>query len=154
MLLTLTLVIAGLILLILEIFLPGGILGALAYLCFLSGTIMAYGISANFGHSILLFSISSVLFSLYYTFIYFQKTKIGKKLTLNTATERLDIYDEKLELKGLIGRTVTDIRPGGMVLVGGKRYDALSSGEPISAGKKVVVFEVEGNNIYIREQEK
>jgi membrane-bound serine protease (ClpP class) len=52
-------------------------------------------------------------------------------------------------LLGQVGTAKTILRPAGVIEIDGKSYDAISRGEFIRAGEKVVVDEVRGNKIIV-----
>jgi len=52
-------------------------------------------------------------------------------------------------LLGQVGKAKTILRPAGVIEIDGKSYDAISRGEFIRAGEKVVVDEVRGNKIIV-----
>ncbi|MCA1784748.1 MAG: serine protease, partial [Desulfobacteraceae bacterium] len=51
--------------------------------------------------------------------------------------------------QGKQGDAVTDLRPSGMVMIDGKRLDAVTDGEYVEAGARVVVTLVSGNRIVV-----
>lgn len=48
------------------------------------------------------------------------------------------------------GTVITDLRPSGTILIEGKKYDAISSGDYIGKGATIVVVEVIGNKITVK----
>ena len=151
MLTIIALIALGLILLFLEIILPGGILGVAAYLIFLAATYLGYQHSPLAGHLTLTASIFICSFSLYYAFFRFHKTQWGHKLTLFTAPERLELYDAQSKMIGMEGETLCDCRPSGTIIINNKRYNAMSNGEFIKAGSSIEVTGANGNIIIIRQ---
>ena len=55
------------------------------------------------------------------------------------------------ELAGREGRTLTVLRPVGLVLIGDRKYSAVSGGEFIERDRQVKVLKVEGSRILVRE---
>lgn len=55
------------------------------------------------------------------------------------------------DFAGCEGRSVTVLRPGGIATINGKRMDVVSRGEYIDKDRKLVVVEVTGNQIIVRE---
>jgi membrane-bound serine protease (ClpP class) len=52
---------------------------------------------------------------------------------------------------GREGKSVTDLRPGGTAIIDDKRLDVVSRGEYIEKGSNLIVVEVTGNQIIVRE---
>jgi membrane-bound serine protease (ClpP class) len=52
-------------------------------------------------------------------------------------------------LVGMIGETVTPLRPSGTILIDGKRVDALSEGSYLPTGSRIQVIQVEGAKIIV-----
>lgn len=53
--------------------------------------------------------------------------------------------------KGKEGRSFTVLRPAGVVIIEGERFDAVSAGGYIAAGKRIVVIRVDGSRIVVDE---
>ena len=146
--------IAGIVLLLLEIFvIPGfGIAGISGIaLIFISIFLtLGGGVSAMYAMGvvalILLVSFLVLLF-------FFPKLPIWKKLGLarrETKKEGYIAITEKKHLEGKEGKAITMLRPSGVVEIDGKRYDALTEGEFIEKGKKIVVTRVEGGKVFVK----
>ncbi len=56
-----------------------------------------------------------------------------------------------LELVGREGVATSPLLPAGMVRIEGRRVDVVTRGEPVDAGAKVRVIEVEGSRVVVRE---
>lgn len=145
--------IAGVILLLIEIFLiPGfGLTG-------ISGIILIF-ISIFFtlgGGTRALYSIGIVAAILLILFIIllvlFPKLPIWNKLGLKESlkTEKgFTAYSQLEELIGKEGIVLTTLRPSGTIEIEGKRYDAISLGEFIEKNSKVKVIKIEGGKIIV-----
>jgi membrane-bound serine protease (ClpP class) len=59
---------------------------------------------------------------------------------------------EMAEFLGLEGETLADLHPSGTALIDGKRVDVVSRGEYIDKGSEIIVSEVRGNQIIVREK--
>ena len=146
--------VAGIVLLLIEIFvIPGfGIAGISGIaLIFISIFLtLGGGVSAMYAMGvvalILLVSFLVLLF-------FFPKLPIWKKLGLARREMKKEGYvavTEKKHLEGKEGKAITMLRPSGVVEIDGKRYDALTEGEFIERGKKIVVTRVEGGKIFVK----
>lgn len=167
---------AGLILLVLELFvIPGfGIIGILGILLTIVGllTLMLPGIGElNFFnldslHLIgsafikrlawllggLLFAIIFILFmARYFSHQFFRYSK----LILKGEQEKKDGYvaglkEEEMPIVGSYGETVTPLRPYGKVLIGENLFDAVCSQEYLEAKEPIEVVKIEGNKVTVK----
>src|SRR5699024_8428791 len=147
---TVILLITGIIFIILEFFVPGGILGiigvgAVVVSLFLSG----YDLS-HMALSILIAMIVGIAaFIILYRRADAEKG-FFKRIILKDRTMTEQGYvttDVKTEYLGKEGMTVTPLRPAGIAEIGDERVDVVSEGTYIEQGKKVEVIAVEGMRI-------
>lgn len=145
----------GLVLLIAELFVPGGIVGIIG------GALMV--ISLLFAGESMVYMAYSILIALFIAFIgmvvlmkFFGKNlHLFSKLVLKDATTTEEGYVSnvnRIELLGKVGETITPLRPSGTVIVDGERLDVVSEGSYIENNKKVEIVEVEGSRIVVRER--
>jgi len=137
----------GYLLLVLELFVPGGILGGLAALVMLYASYLAFGIGPGWG-------IGSVLLSVAVTAVgarIFIRSRMARRFVLaDRDTAAWKASDEGLgTLLGKEGRTLTPLRPAGLVEIDERRIDVVSDSELIGAGVRVRVVEVEGNRVVV-----
>ncbi len=147
------LLIAGLLMICLEIFLPGGVIGVLGGISLLGA--IAIGFSA-FGVAtgtyvmigiVLLLCVSVVLW-----IKYFPRTIIGKSMTLAKDGSDFKASDDHYRyLVGKEGESVTDLRPAGIVLIEGAKYDVVSEGSLVDKGSRVKVIKASGSRIVVRQ---
>lgn len=145
--------IAGLILLFIELMMPGISLPGITGTILIIVGIM-YG-SKNFLSAIisLLVSLLACIFTGIIIYKYFPDNKFFKKLVLkNKATneEGFTSVDDYKNLVGKTGTAETVLRPSGMIIVDGKRYDAVTEGAFIEKGAAIIVSEVEGMRIVVK----
>lgn len=149
--LSLLLFIVGCVFIVLELFIPGfGVLGILGAILFVIGIMTS--ISNIF---IGLVSITIALLISILLFIYiFRKgntNKFVKKIILEKEIQSTSSRDYKfLESKG--GITATPLRPSGIILVDGNKYDAITEGEFLEKNTSIIVFKTEGFKIIVRRQ--
>lgn len=62
-------------------------------------------------------------------------------------------HDDRSHLVGQAARTVTDLRPAGIITLDNERIDAVSDGAFILRNKEVKILEVEGSRVVVREIE-
>lgn len=151
---TVILLIIGIIFIILEFFVPGGILGiigvaAVVVSLFLSG----YDLS----HMALSILIAMIVGIAAFVFLYRRadaEKGFFKRIILKDRTMTEQGYittDVKTEYLGKEGMTVTTLRPAGIAEIDQERVDVVSEGTYIENGKKVEVVAVEGMRIVVRE---
>ncbi|HMP73348.1 MAG TPA: NfeD family protein [Kiritimatiellia bacterium] len=87
---------------------------------------------------------------------YLPKAKRMSWLVLEAETRKDAGYasaEEKPELVGEEGKTLTALRPGGAAWIGENRLDVVTRGEFVDAGALVKVVEVHGNRIVVEQVE-
>ncbi|MCA1809276.1 MAG: NfeD family protein [Kiritimatiellia bacterium] len=146
---------AGLIMICAEVFLPGGILGALGGLALLGAVIVGF---VNFGPATggyIALALIIVVGAVVVVWIrFFPHTRAGQALTLSGSMAGAKSADRRLqELAGQSGRAVTDLRPAGMALIAGRKYDVISEGPLIQRNEPISVLRVKGNRVIVRRQE-
>ncbi len=147
----------GLILCIIEMFVPGfGVFGITGLLCLAGGVVakMFYGgtVTQLF---ILLFLIAIILLLVFGIAVWSAKKGLISRTPLvlkeTALPENYDQVDTNLEkLIGKEGITVTLFRPQGMVQIGDKFYDAISIDEYLEKGTRVKVVELQGTTLYVK----
>jgi len=146
--------IIGVVLLIIEIFVPSfGILGILGILSLFGSVVMA---AYNTQQAALNLSIAFVL-ALVVVFIFiriFKHRGVWNRFILRdklTTEQGYTSSKARTDLLGKSGVAVTPLRPSGMISVEGERIDVVTTGEFIALNKQVVVVQVEGSRIVVKE---
>jgi len=152
---SITLISLGLLVIILELFVPSaGILGVIAGVCLLSGLIFGFVESAQTGF-IELMSLLLILPLLFAAMIkLWPHTPLGKRILIGPMEEKDVVlqggyYDEIKSLVDQLGVARTPMLPSGIVMINGKKYDAVSQGMPLDPGVTVKVIKVQGNRIVV-----
>ncbi len=137
----------GFILLFLEIFVPGGVLGILGGMLMIYACYLAFGLSPAWGGVAVALSVVVAVLAIRLVV----RSRIGKKLVLDDAGARdWKAAEAGLEdLLGSEGRTLTQLRPAGQAEIGDQRVDVVADDELIPAGVRVRVVEVEGNRVVV-----
>ncbi|CAH0347050.1 nodulation protein NfeD [Bacillus sp. CECT 9360] len=144
----------GIILIMLEFIVPGGIIGALGLLAVVGSLFMATGDPVNMTISLLIALIASILVSILFVKVFGRKMKFFKKMILTDSTNTENGYvsnHNRLELVGKQGETLTDLRPSGTVLIDDERVDVVTEGSFIHKGALVKIIKTEGARIVVRE---
>jgi membrane-bound serine protease (ClpP class) len=148
------LLVVGIILIILEFFMPGGILGLLGIGAVLGSLFMS---GYDLGHMALSVSIAFIVAIVAAVYLY-RRIGMDKGIFRNiilrdqTSTELGYVSRmNRLELIGMEGETITPLRPAGTGVFEDEQLDIVSEGSFIDSGKKVKVTKVEGMRIVVRE---
>jgi membrane-bound serine protease (ClpP class) len=85
----------------------------------------------------------------------FPRTFIGRRLILGNTQRQEKGFTSFTQsnyenLIGCSGESATVLRPSGMVVLNGKKYSAVTEGEFIEKGAKIMVEKVEGSRIVVR----
>lgn len=143
----------GLILIALEIIVPGGILGAFGVIALLGA--IAIGFVAFGPQGGLIAAVAVMLFSALILAIWlklFPRTRMGKVLTLQKdgSSFKTDPTTPSPFL-GKEGVAVSNLQLSGIANIEGRRTDVVAESSFIPAGARVKVVKVEGHRIVVRE---
>lgn len=146
MITVITLFVVGIVLVAVEILVPGGLLGALAGLCLLAAVVMAFVEFGSAGG--VLASGAALLIAiglLYFEFVVLPRTKLAKKFSM-TETVAGRSQPELAERAVVIGReavAATTLAPSGYVELDGRRYEAFCQSGHVAAGARLRVVEID-----------
>lgn len=148
------LLIVGIILIILEFFVTGGIAGLLGVAAVLGSLFMS---GYDLGHMALSVSIAFIIAVIAAVFLY-RRIGMDKGIFRNiilrdqTSTEMGYVSTaNRLELIGMEGKTMTPLRPAGTGLFQDEQIDIVSEGTFVEKNKKIKVTKVEGMRVVVRE---
>jgi membrane-bound serine protease (ClpP class) len=141
----------GYLLLIAEIFVPGGIVGILGGLAIAYGCFLAFGLGTLWGLGSLGLSVAVTVGVV----AVFLRSRTAKRLVLADGEPKTwKAQNVGLEeLLGREGRTLTPLRPAGLAEIDGRRVDVVSDSEFLDAGIPVRVAYVEGNRVVVESVE-
>lgn len=150
MTLLLTLLLAGVALLLAEVFLPGMVAGVLGVVCLLGAAVVGF---AEFGPKVgSLILLGELLAGTILTILwmrYFPKTLLGKKYILDASTSAHAPVDTERWV-GRNGLALTDLRPSGAARIEGEKVDVTTKGEHLEAGTRICVVHVDGAAVFVR----
>ena len=132
----------GLIFLAFEVFVPGGVLGAIGGVLLLVGCGIAFAeFGLNGGVLALVVAVVLVGFTLYAELFLLPKTRFGKKMFLESAIKAKSqpLPANEAEIVGSQGEALTTLAPTGFVVIGGKKYEAASQSGLLPRGASVKV---------------
>ena len=138
MTLLLTLLVAGIALLLAEVFLPGMVAGVLGVVCLLGAAVVGF---AEFGPKVgSLILMAELLAGTVLTILwmrYFPKTAAHA----STETQKWVGHE---------GTALTDLRPSGAARLNGEKVDVITTGDHLESGTRVKVVRVDGPSIFVR----
>jgi len=148
MILLTLLTLIGVLLIVMEILLPGlglfGFSGSIALILSLTLTTIKYGFTA-----LLVLLFVSLLFA--FLFIHFLKSKKEKLILHDTITTK-DFDETTLQgLEGKQGITLTTLQPYGMIEVEGKKIDVTSNEGYIDKNKTVQIIQVKCKTVIVKQ---
>jgi len=149
------LVLIGFVLFGLELFLPtGGILGMLALSSMIVGITFAFKQGLLQGAIFLAVSGVGVPVILRLFFWAWPRTSMGRKMTVRSVAAEETIGNmashQALDLLvGKTGKTLSELRPSGIVEFEGRRIDAISEGVLIAEGLLVVCISAQGGHVVV-----
>lgn len=127
----------GILLIVLEVIVPGGILGGIGGLLMILGTVVAFReLGSGGGFIALAAAIVASGLALYFEFQILPKTRIGKRAFL---TKEFTAVSQAIgsDAQNLIGKpavALTMLSPSGYVRVDGLRYEAFCRSGQVPAG--------------------
>jgi membrane-bound serine protease (ClpP class) len=142
------------LLILIEGFLPGGIFGFAGGVCLLIATYYAHLEFGGLKIPFLVFVLASLggLLIVILEFKWLAKSKFGKSIFLSSSSNGVsNKVMPGLEIVGAEGKTLTDHKPEGIVLLNKKKYDAYSEDGHLHADKKVIVVGVDDFRIKVKE---
>lgn len=144
----------GVVLVLLEFFLAGGIAGALGAIAIVASIILAGANPAYMAFSVLIALAVAVSGMVIIMKFFGRKLHLLNKMILMDATDTESGYVSnvnRVELLGKRGLAITTLRPSGTIELDGERIDVVSQGSYIEKGKHVIIVKVEGSRIVVRE---
>ena len=154
--LPISLLVIGMVLIVLELFVPsGGMVGLMAAVCLAAAIAFAFMISVTYGSILLVVVTITVPILLMAMIKIWPHTPIGKRLFSKLPTEEeVRPQGERIEtIQSLVGKrgvAKTKMLPSGSITVDGKTYDAVTNGSPVEAGEKIEVISIRTNRIIVR----
>lgn len=146
-----TLLLAGLLAVGAEIFIPGGIVGAAGVLALFGAVAFAFAYDTTFGFYAAISVFVLLALSLWIWLKVFPKTRIGRSLSLETDGQAFKAPAQPVDLAGQEGVAHSELRPAGFADIGGKKIDVISEGNLIPSGARIRVIRVEGNRVIVRQ---
>ncbi len=153
------LLIAFYLVLIAEFFLPtGGFLGAVAVAILVAAVLIAFSHGAPAGIVVIMFVLVTTPLFLIGMIRVWPHTPIGRRMLNRRPGQQADSTPMRTasdgtpmgELVGHLGTAKNDLLPSGMVVIDGRKIDAISTGMPIDAGTTVIVTNTDAGRVHVR----
>jgi membrane-bound serine protease (ClpP class) len=146
-----TLLLAGLLAVGAEIFIPGGIVGTFGVIALFGAVSVAFAYDPTFGIYAAVAVLILLGISLWVWLKVFPKTRIGRSISLETDGKDFKAPSQSADLVGQEGEAHSDLRPSGFAVIGGNKIDVISEGNLIPSGTRIHVLRVEGNRVIVRQ---
>jgi len=147
--LVIALLVAGALLFVAEIYLPGFIAAKFGTVSLIAAVIVAYLQFGVTGASWALLAAAVIVGVGGIAFLnFFSRTGVASGIVSNRVSPTPP--PAHLELLNQVGETLSPLRPGGTARFGQERIDVVSDGSPIDAGQAVRVVAVEGHRVVVR----
>jgi membrane-bound serine protease (ClpP class) len=155
------LILGGLLLLVAELFIPSGIFFVLALCAVIGGVVIAFLYSDDpyAGWLTLTFVFVALPTIAGLIFHYWPKTPMGRRFFLRGPDEdatlaQMPVNVELEQLRGRIGRTLSTLRPAGVVDFDGRRVDVITEGMMVDADQWVRCIDVKAGKVIVRPVDK
>jgi membrane-bound serine protease (ClpP class) len=148
----LILAVVGILAVLAELVLPGGLLGVIGSLCLLGAVIatyVEYGATAGTIALAVLVAIGFIALTLWMKF--FHRLPFTRQLVLHDEAGVDHEREDRPSLVGQKGTALTDLYPSGKASIGEDKIDVLSEGALIAKGSLIEVVEERGPSIIVRE---
>ncbi|QDS89782.1 hypothetical protein EC9_39820 [Rosistilla ulvae] len=149
---------AGLLLIIVEFFVPsGGFLAIASVLSLIGSIIVGFSVSLRWGMLMVVLVAAIVPVVLMFTVRLWPRTAMGRSIMTRQPGDPLpnvlpdDAYHRKIKsLQGRVGVAINDMLPNGTIKIDGEKFDAVSSGGAIDRGQTIEVFRIDSGKLHVR----
>lgn len=148
------LLVIGIVLIVLELFVPGGIMGVIGIASIVASLLLATDDIGYMIFSILVALLVTIIASVILFKFFGYEKGVLRHIILSDSTSSDKGYISNItrsELIGLEGVTLTPLRPSGTALFNDDRIDVVTEGGFIGKDKKVKIVKSEGTRIVVRE---
>ena len=148
--------VAGILLILSEFLLPGGILGVMGVITLIGSVAIGIGAFPDYALFIVISETIAASVAVVLGMVLIARSDLGKGLVLADTLESSNLsgdgsVNEDPALLGKVGQVQKALRPAGMVLIEGQPVDAVSDGTFLDDGTWVRVTEVHGSRIVVEE---
>jgi len=154
MTLIIILCVVGILAIIAELVLPGGIIGIGGVICLVVAVGMIfsqYGATAGLVATVCLLVFGVATLSLWMK--HFHRLPITKKFILHESVGEDDANTHLQGYVGKVGKTITEISPSGHAIFDDEKVDVMTQAGSIPKGAAVEIIATNGPSIYVQEVE-
>ncbi|MCK6257759.1 nodulation protein NfeD [Fictibacillus sp. KIGAM418] len=150
---SIALFILGIIFLLLEVFVPGGIVGILGLTAVIASLVMAAGSLTTIVTSIAIAIVVTIIGAFLFLKFFGYRGPLRKLVLFDsTSTEKGYVSSrQRHDLSGRIAESITPLRPSGTAELDGEYLDVVTEGSFIQKGKRIKIVKVQGSRIVVRE---
>lgn len=146
----------GVIFVIIELFVVGAVIGIIGMILITISIVMLGNNLLLMLGNVIVALILSIIEWVILVKLFKRKISFLDKVILKDSTNAESGYtshDDRSHLVGKTARTITDLRPAGIISCEDDRIDAVSDGTFILRNRQVKILEVEGTRVVVREIE-
>ncbi len=144
---------AGFIMLAIEIYVPGGILGLFGAVALVGAMMFAFPAFEPYGAAV---ALAIILLGVGFFVFWLKiapKTWIGRKLTIQTDLSGAKGTNDSLsEYLGKDGVAACNLRPSGFAIIDKHRVDVVTRGEMIDCDEIIEVIDIESNRVIVKKK--
>lgn len=145
-----TLMLAGFVMIGMEIFIPGGILGIFGSIAWISAAVIGWRSFPEPWNAVSAFALLIMGILTFVIWIrYFPKTWVGRNLSLQDNSSTYKSHNTVELPAGTVGKALSTLRPSGIASFDGKRLDVVADGEWIEAGESVKISSTSGGHVTV-----
>lgn len=148
------LIVAGLVLIAVDFYLPGFVLGSIGVVLMLVAVRICFNLTNSLNKAIILFCVEVALGigAGYASIKLFPKTAAGKKMILGETQTGVRAQSSKQhdDWVGREGVAQTVLRPAGVAMIDGKRLDVVAESGMIESGSLIKIVAVHENRLVVK----
>lgn len=152
MLAVLILLVLGLIFIVLEFYLPGIILGTIGGIMLLTSIVLFANTAESLAADLLYFIVVITLVALVIKYTLRSIPRAGPSFSIYLDKDQEGYRASKFDASaiGKKGSAITDLKPGGYILVEGKKQQAISQSGYITRGSEVIVLRGQEESLIVK----
>lgn len=142
----------GILLLVVEVIVPGGILGVIGGLMMIGGSVLAFMEYGTGGGTLAVtLALALALLAFFLEIRILSKTRLGKRAFLTSQVTGVSaaLGREARELIGQAAEALTMLSPSGYVRVNGRRYEAFCQSGQVPAGTALEVIDADNFRLIV-----
>ncbi len=142
----------GIVLLVVEVIIPGGVVGSIGALLLFGGCVMSFAEFGSGGGMIAVAcAVALTIAALFVELVILPRTSVGKRafLTAEIGGKSVALGEDARALVGKSGESVTMLSPSGYVLIDGHRFEAFCRSGQIPAGTPLTVVDADSFRLIV-----